>query len=38
MGQGIVLDGSNYVSISTSPDPEAGNKNISISTCFWVDA
>ena len=38
IGQGIVLDGSNHVSIPTSPDLEAGNKNISISAWFRVDA
>ena len=38
MGQGIVLDGSNHVSIPTSPDLEAGNKNIFISAWFQVDA
>lgn len=38
IGQGIVLDGSNHVSIPTSPDLEARNKNISISAWFRVDA
>ena len=35
IGRGIVLDGSNHVSIPTSPDLEARNKNISISA--WSD-
>ena len=38
IGKGIVLDGSNYVSIPTSPDLEASNKSISISAWFRVDA
>ena len=38
IGKGIVLDGSNYVSIPTSPDLEAPNKSISISAWFRVDA
>ena len=38
IGRGIVLDGSNHVSIPTSPDLEARNKNISISAWFRVDA
>ena len=38
IGKGIVLDGSNHVSIPTSPDLEARNKSISISAWFRVDA
>ena len=38
IGKSIVLDGSNHVSIPTSPDLEARNKSISISAWFRVDA
>ncbi len=36
-GEGIVLDGSNYVSIANSSDLNAANKSISVSAWFRVD-
>jgi hypothetical protein len=37
-GKGIVLDGSNYVAIPSSPGLEARNASITVSTWFRVDS